>query len=254
MANSNTNGTNGTNGTSGILSRPARHVQASDLISEPDEHPSPRAKTSTSNGGQRDHKDQKFAFNPNIENAFISNPPPLVPAEPSMSNLMQSPLASTALSSRQIERDSDRNKGNDGHSSRDRGHRSQSDVDDFVDKKEISMAKLEKFLLHPAMIGFYAALFVFILLCIIQPQFIMKKKPLSTRDAEFASQTQRHMLRQRQQINWITVTVVSLITGVLAGVTPFVVDQIIKSIEKNKTSNSSNGDGHHHSSNYYDDD
>jgi hypothetical protein len=214
------------------------------------------------------HIDRAMDSDPDDDDVKLSKP--IATEEPKDEKFALNLNASRYISSPNNDRDRDRDDRNGGAASgsnkyfdmsnnnksnnladlltraRQNGERAKSDDDDRdrrdydaerLEERDRKMSKMTKILLHPAMIGLYAAILIFILLVSIQPAFIMKSVPLNARTEELAEPTQQHMLSQRKKINWSTVTVITLLTGLIVGLTPFLVQVITTSIKKKQQRN-----------------
>lgn len=199
----------------------SKHIQSHEVESEPGD-------TDVNTKNVNDVKDQKFSLHPNASRYFV----------PKSSVDSKFPFSEKGGFSELLAKSSNEKR------SRSRSNSNSSSRDHDRDRALENRDKWNKILLHPAMIGLYAGIFVFILLCIIQPPFVMRQVPLSAKTEEFAEGTQQHLLQQKQKINWITVTVVSLVTAVVVGITPYLVELVTKSIQKNK--NRRDNDSHDH--------
>lgn len=220
----------------GKFTDPTRHIDK-DMDSDPDDDDLKLKVTSSGT----EAKDEKFALNRNTDRYIKSSKPSeLLDSKVNYFEDRSTPNLADML---QKQRQNYQNPRSDKNSDRSRS-RSPS-VDDRRTHEKVATGKVAKILLHPAMIGLYAAIFIFILLVSIQPGFIMKSVPLTARAEEMAEPTQQHMLRQRKKINWITVTVVSLVTGILVGLTPYLVEVIVKSIKKKKAQQSEQRESNH---------
>lgn len=228
------------------LSDPTRHIDRT-IDSDPDDDDIKLTKPGDS---ATNPKDEKFSLNLNASRYITSDrrdhhDGPVIRNHKHgnrkdknyfANESSQTNLAELLTKQRESRTRHDTNKNeNENDDNDDRDHHSQyhrTREHEEYERQQYKLVKVTRILLHPAMIGLYAAILIFILLVSIQPGFVMKSVPLNARTEEMAEPTQQHMLRQRKKINWITVTVVSLFTGLVVGLTPFLVDVITKSIKK----------------------
>lgn len=87
-------------------------------------------------------------------------------------------------------------------------------------------------LLHPVMIAVYAGIFVFILLCAAKPGFVTSKVPLSEKENEIATETQKHMRKQMRKLSLVKVTIWSVSVTALVISLPYLVQLISKHTKK----------------------